>query len=68
MKIKNLKDLALYFQRTKNMSFNSVYVDGEIRREWMLANIKPYLRGKIREITFEDMGDDVWRANLELRR
>jgi len=64
MKMESLGDIALYFQHGKNMFTDSIYVNGELRKEWMITNVEPYIKGKIREVIFEDMGDDVWKASI----
>ena len=59
MKIESIKDLKEYFRNSKKLDTDRVYIDTELRRDWMLLNGPLYVRSMVYDMFFRNMGGDV---------
>ena len=64
MKIQNIEELKEYFRNSKKLDTDRIYIDTELRRDWMLLNGPLYIRSMVYDIFFRDMGGNVWQARV----
>ena len=64
MNIKTIDELKDYFRYSKDMKNDGIFVDANLRREWMLNHETTIIRGKVYGIDFKNMKGGVWLATI----
>lgn len=64
MKIETIENLKEYFHQSKSPEEDSVFVNGSIRKEWMLNGERTIIEGRVYDIEWADMKGGVWKARL----
>jgi len=64
--IKTVNDLKIYFQKIENLLSASIYVNSQIRREWMLSQEQVTINDRVYGIQFKNMDGGIWEATITL--